>query len=161
MNKKDAAALVGVSERMIEMHAKAGRISVSYVRGPRGDVADYDERELKKLKAEVDRRRAARPAVTQDDPAPDPQTQALALRSALQPLEMLRQVLSLTPAGKSQPAADVGSKIMLSLPDAAALSSLSENYLRGAIRQGKLKAKIIGRGWKVKRVDLDAFVRKL
>jgi hypothetical protein len=33
--------------------------------------------------------------------------------------------------------------------------------LRDAIKSSKLKAKIIGRGWKVKRQDLDDFIKKL
>ncbi len=52
-------------------------------------------------------------------------------------------------------------KLTLSLTEAALLSGLSRNHLREAIGAGKLKAKIIGRGWKVKRPDLDLYVRKL
>ena len=62
---------------------------------------------------------------------------------------------------KVQPQADVGAKIMLTLADAAALSSLSENHLREAIKAKKLKGRIIGRGYKIKRVDLDAYIKKL
>ncbi len=52
-------------------------------------------------------------------------------------------------------------KMTLNLVEAAQVSGLSRNHLREAIHAGKLKAKIIGRGWKVKRTDLDAYVRKL
>jgi excisionase family DNA binding protein len=41
---------------------------------------------------------------------------------------------------------------------AAQLSGLSHNHLREAIREGKLKGRIIGRGFKVKRSALDAQV---
>ena len=58
-------------------------------------------------------------------------------------------------------AAEVAHKIMLTLPEAAVLTSLSRNHLREAISKGKLKARIIGRGWRVKRSDLDAYVKKL
>jgi len=50
---------------------------------------------------------------------------------------------------------------MLTLADAAALSSLSENHLREAIKAKKLKGRIIGKGYKIKRVDLDAYIKKL
>jgi excisionase family DNA binding protein len=50
---------------------------------------------------------------------------------------------------------------MLTLQEAAALSNLSRAHLRQAIRCGKLKAKIIGRGWRIKRADLDTYVRAL
>jgi excisionase family DNA binding protein len=45
--------------------------------------------------------------------------------------------------------------------EAAQLSGLSRGHLREAIDAGKLKARIIGRGWRVKRDDLDAYVKKL
>jgi excisionase family DNA binding protein len=37
----------------------------------------------------------------------------------------------------------------------------SRNHVVEAIHAGKLKAKIIGPGWRVKRDDLDAYVLKL
>jgi excisionase family DNA binding protein len=51
--------------------------------------------------------------------------------------------------------------LTLSLAEASQLSGLSRNHLRQAIEEKKLKARIIGRGWRVKRDDLDAYVRKL
>jgi len=56
---------------------------------------------------------------------------------------------------------DIAQKIMLTLPEAALLTSLSRNHLRQAIEEKKLRARIIGRGWRVKRDDLDAYVKKL
>ena len=50
---------------------------------------------------------------------------------------------------------------MLTLADCAALSSLSEHHLSEAVKAGRLKGKIIGRGYKVKRVDLNAYVKRL
>jgi excisionase family DNA binding protein len=45
--------------------------------------------------------------------------------------------------------------------EASQLSGLSRRILRQAIEEKKLKARIIGRGWRVKRADLDAYVMKL
>jgi excisionase family DNA binding protein len=56
---------------------------------------------------------------------------------------------------------DIAHKIILTLAEAAALTNLSRNHLRQAIEEKKLKARIIGRGWRVKRDDLDAYVKKL
>jgi excisionase family DNA binding protein len=39
--------------------------------------------------------------------------------------------------------------------------SLQRATLREAIDARKLKAKIIGRAWRVKRVDLDEYIEKL
>ncbi len=52
-------------------------------------------------------------------------------------------------------------KLMLTLTEAALLAGLSRGHLRAAIGAGKLKAQIIGRGWRVKRPDLDRYVAKL
>ncbi len=52
-------------------------------------------------------------------------------------------------------------KLTLSLSEASHLSGLSRGYLQQAIKAGKLKAKILGRGWRVKRNDLDNWVKKL
>jgi excisionase family DNA binding protein len=57
--------------------------------------------------------------------------------------------------------ADLSHKLTLSLPEAARVSGLSVNHLRGAIHDGKLKAKIVGRGWKVKPEELRAYVAKI
>jgi hypothetical protein len=54
-----------------------------------------------------------------------------------------------------------GQKILLSLKDCHILTGLSGQYLREQIQIGKLKGRIIGKGYKVKRTDLDAFIRKL
>jgi excisionase family DNA binding protein len=162
MNKQDAADFLGVSTRMIEQHAKRGRLSVRYVKGQRGDVADYDESELRALRAEHDSKRAPRPSVSRDSPeTPEQGSQSIARLSDVRAPEFLQGLLALAAGRKSQPRADVGSKIMLTLADAAELSSLSENHLREAIRAGKLKGRIIGRGYKIKRVDLDSYIKKL
>jgi excisionase family DNA binding protein len=50
---------------------------------------------------------------------------------------------------------------MLSLAEASQLSGLSREHLREAIEEKKLKARIIGGGWRVKRDDLDLYVKKL
>jgi len=57
--------------------------------------------------------------------------------------------------------ADLAAKLMLSLSECSRLSGLSRNHLRQAIEDKKLKARIIGKGWRVKRSDLDAYVQKL
>lgn len=59
------------------------------------------------------------------------------------------------------PHAALGEKLLLSLPEAAALTGLSRAFLKTAIHDGALVAKPIGRLWRVKRADLDAFVAAL
>jgi excisionase family DNA binding protein len=63
-------------------------------------------------------------------------------------------------AARTQPV-PVFEKLTLSLAEASQLSGLSRNHLRQAIEEKKLKARIIGRGWRVKREDLEVYVKKL
>jgi len=56
---------------------------------------------------------------------------------------------------------DLAHKLTLSLMEAAQLSGFSHNHLRQANEEKKLRAWIIGRGWRVKREDLEAYVKKL
>jgi excisionase family DNA binding protein len=77
----------------------------------------------------------------------------IAALAALRPLQL--------PAKPAPSIADLAHKLMLTLPEAAALSNLSRNHLRQAIKSGSLKARKIGRGWRIKRADLDAYVSAL
>ena len=74
-------------------------------------------------------------------------------------LEALRS--SNPPPTATVSVADVAHKIMLTLPEATMLTGLSRNHLRQAIEKGLLKGKLIERGWRVKRADLDDYVENL
>lgn len=65
-----------------------------------------------------------------------------------------------TPLSKA-PLASPGEKLLLTLPEAAALTGLSRAFLKKAISDGALVAKPIGRLWRVKRSDLDTFIAAL
>ena len=59
------------------------------------------------------------------------------------------------------PAVPLADNLTLNLQEAALLSGLARGHLREAITAKKLKARIIGRGFRVKRSDLDSYVAKL
>jgi excisionase family DNA binding protein len=161
--KKEAAEYLGISTRQLENYAKQGKLSVRYERGPTGDQAVYDEKELRQLRAELDTRRAPRPAVVpESDESHEQEPRSLARLSDVAPLAFLQQIAATIREGQKAPAsASVGEKIMLTLADASALTSLSKGFLTDAIHKKKLRAQKLGRGWKIKRTDLDAFVKKL
>ena len=100
------------------------------------------------------------------DPAP---TETLALAPAQPPDLVERLVLALEamrdgdrPAhAAALSAADLAHKLLLTIGEAAALSGLSRGHLLKAVRGGNLVAKKIGRGWRVRREDLEAYVRNL
>jgi excisionase family DNA binding protein len=164
MNKKDAAAYLGISTRALEGHAQKGHVSVRYVKGKTGDVADFNEEELHKFRAQLESQRAPRPfVVSYDSPeSHEAEARSLARLSDVAPLAILEHLAATLRDGAAATArATIGEMIMLTLADASALTNLSKGFLVEAIHEGKLKAKKLGRGWKIKRTDLDAYIRKL
>jgi excisionase family DNA binding protein len=83
------------------------------------------------------------------------------LVAALEALRSSGVGSSAPPIRQSISVADIAHKLLLTLPEAAALSNLSRGFLLKAIREGKLKAQKIGRGWRIKNSDLEIYVRDL
>jgi excisionase family DNA binding protein len=162
MTKEDAAAFLGVSTRAIERYTSSGRLSVRYEKGKTRPRAIYNKEELIQLKAELENPSLIRPQVQQPG-ASNNQSLAIApTKPDTQFAEFVGVVASAFEQARSHhvivPLAD---KLTLNLQEAAALSGLSKQRLRDAIREKKLKAQIIGRGWRVKRDDLEAYIKKL
>jgi excisionase family DNA binding protein len=157
MNKKETAELLGVSVRLVERYAGDGRLGeVSYVRGRTGKQADFARDAVERLKAELE---------SVDTQLEGPNRRATGLVASSDAARLLAALEAIASREQTRAglvaAAGLGEKIMLTLADAAALSSLSTGHLREAVRAGQLKGKIIGRGWKIKRADLDLYVKKL
>ena len=53
MNKAEACQFLKVSERSLARYAAQGKIGVTYQKGKRGNVALYDDEDLKRLKEEL------------------------------------------------------------------------------------------------------------
>lgn len=168
MNKEEAAAYLGISVRTLQRHVQRGEIAVAYVRGRRGDEATFDEAELSRFKKTLDQPTyvtRATPSVTGGTGGAASSVQALARRDdgaawiAEQFSMLLAQGAAM--ASHARPVVAVADKLTLSLVEAAQLAGLSRGHLREAIHTGKLKARIIGRGFKVKRADLEAYIKKL
>jgi hypothetical protein len=147
MNKKEVAEFLSVSTRIIEKYASEGRLGeVTYVRGKTGKQAEYDREAVETLKAILESPDTAL-AVAK---TPDARLIVASLIEAMASREESRSV-----------SIRVSEKLLLNLNDCRSLTGLSDKNLRDAVKSGGLKAKIIGRGWKVKRQDLDNFVSNL
>jgi excisionase family DNA binding protein len=146
MNKKEVAEFLKVSTRIVEKYASEGRLSeVTYIRGKTGKQAEYDREAVENLKRTLE--------------SPDT---SLATRSPDARLFAAQLVKALTNREQSRSEAiRTSEKILLNLNDCRLLTGLSDANLRDAIHDGKLKGKIIGRGWKIKRQDLDEFINNL
>jgi excisionase family DNA binding protein len=131
----------------------------------------FNEGELERLKKELDEFMpetwpGAKSLVPQETETPlevSAETSALAPAQVMEFGERLIAALRALrqPTQECMTVADMAHKLMLTLPEASALSNLSRSHLREALKRGKLKGKIIGRGWRIKRADLDTYVRAL
>jgi excisionase family DNA binding protein len=169
MNKQEAADYLDVSTRAIERYTAKGRLTPAYEKGRTGLAPVYDKAQLDELKKEMDTP-SPRPVVGVVKPDKLDRRdkagtgKALALRGlGLGKSEALAELIAAIEAARSaaRPYAPLEAKLTLNLSEASALSGLSRHHLREAIDAGKLKARIIGRGWRVKRADLETYVRKL
>jgi excisionase family DNA binding protein len=185
ITKEQAAKILRTSTRGVERLVSRGKLHVTpeKVEGRTRLQPMYDEQLVQTLAAEMTPDAASiatngdgelatnkdsgdtHPSEIDDAPTAKP-TQALQRAPSEQSMTMFVAALSdalreaQTP-GNGVSAVPLRDKLTLSIDEAAALAGLSANHIYVAIRKGNLKAKIIGRGWRVKRPDLDAYVKKL
>jgi len=169
MNKQEAAEFLGVSVRALERYMQQGRVGGRYEKGKTRPTLVFDKAELEAFKAEIDQK-LYKPVVESSNPD-NPATSETALarlsenvpaESNLAGVERLAAVLEAILERQSQHiSAPAHHKLLLTLPEAQALTGLSRTILREAIYEGTLKAQIIGRAWRVKRTDLESYVEKL
>lgn len=159
MKKAEACELLKISDRSLARYAAQGKIAVTYHKGKRGNVAEYNDDDVKRLKDELAAPVGARkPAVERVSNPDNTSLQTMSdFGDALQAALMRIASDARTPPAQ----VEIAFKLLLTLKEASALSNLSTDYLKQAIKAGKLKAAIIGRGWKVKRAELERFISKL
>ncbi len=159
MTKQEAADYLGVTLRSIEGYAAKGKLTAGKAKGKRGDIAVFDEDELAKLKAE-------REQVVYVE---RPEQQALQMRSSpvdvATVVEQLANAIANVQTARSSnvdvPLIDLAVKHLLKVTEAQRLTGLSEETLREAIKTGALKAKKIGRAFRIKSDDLASYIKKL
>jgi excisionase family DNA binding protein len=180
LTKEQAAKRLKISVRTLQRAASAGRVKPVYHRGASGKMETFfDSDDVDRYKEELSQvvepeRKAAMVA------APTGASRALSQIGATSYVADLHDLLERLvatqerqlPPAPPAPVSDshtlsqnaplsLADKLTLNLAEASQLSGLSRGHLRQAIEEKKLKARIIGRGWRVKRDDLDAYVRKL
>jgi hypothetical protein len=162
MNKKEAAEFLGVSTRLVEKYASEGRLGeVTYIRGKTGKQAEYNRDAVEKLKTALESPDTSLATTTPDARLFVTQlVEAITTREQAN-IEAIQGLLSGNVEEPRSASVRVSEKLLLNLNDCRLLTGLSDENLRSAIKAGSLKARIIGRGWKVKRQDLDEFINNL
>jgi excisionase family DNA binding protein len=158
MRKEEAAQFIGVSVRTLQRLTQKGEIPVTYTPGKKGDEAHYDDQELlnylsRNKPASIIRPNAAPLAAVPHD-APSDMTSGVTNDAASNFLAALSSLAA--PVRLSE-------KLLLSIPEASAVSGISVDKLRADAKLGKLKTvKSVGRGLgKVRKDDLEKYVNKL
>jgi excisionase family DNA binding protein len=157
MNKEEAAQELKISVRSLQRLVQSKRISVTYRRGVSGkQEAIFSPEEIENYKRERDAEIIKPSVATTGDTAlarSDVTTGDTALAR-----NVIETIFNL---GLQKPTVAIADKPLLKLDEVSALTGLSRQLLRQAIEDGKLKSRIIGRGFRVKRDDLDEFIKKL
>ena len=182
MNKREAAEFLKVSEKTIERYKSAGKLSARLIRvtgddGKTRQVLDFKEAELERLKGELSGEKVF-PIVTdghaqtKTQTDTDGQTQLDRLNpdnieslsvGQTQTVRLISAIFERIESGfrRQMEASDRAQKLMLTIVEAAALSGLPKSFIRQSVKDGKLKAVVISRTYRIKRQDLDIFVTDL
>jgi excisionase family DNA binding protein len=159
MNKKDAADYLGIGVRSLERYTSDGKITPDKVKVKTGVALDYSEAELDRFRIEVLEAPPESPPTIASSAANVAATSANAL--ARLPRKSMAMVPVSAAEQRERPFVPIADKLLLTLSEAQAMTGLSRGVLRAAIDAGTLKAKLIGRAWRVKRTDLERYVGKL
>jgi excisionase family DNA binding protein len=154
LTKDEACQRLNCKPRTLELYTQQGKLSVHYGKGQRGKIALYDENEVEALAREIEQGNAyaQRPALALEKVA-NPANQIASIEPMIKLVEML-----------AKPRTDIAEfnlKLTLSLDEACQLSGLPRSMLRRAIDEKKLKAIRTGRGFRVRRADLESYIKKL
>jgi excisionase family DNA binding protein len=149
VNKKQVSESLGVSVRRVEQFDEKGRLGAkTYVKGKTGKEAHWESEAVERLKTEL-------------NSTDTPDTKLQTLRSPDARLFVASLVEALQSRDEQRKSVSVENKPLLKLDEAAALTGLSRQILRKAIDSEELKARIIGRAYRIKRDDLDEFIKNL
>jgi excisionase family DNA binding protein len=151
MNKIEASKELNISVRSLQRLAQDEVLKVVYQRGASGkQEAVFDAEQIAKYKLERDK------PTDKLVKLPTYDKNTLARNDTQQFLEIFKTAIT-----SQKPIVPIADKILLTVKDCQLLTGLSEQTIRDSIRDTKLKARVIGRGFKVKRTDLDEFINKL
>ena len=179
MTKKEVSDLLGKSERTVAQYVKDGLLDVSYVKGATSDRADYDEAQVRELKAKLEAKGGSGnpESVNREAVKVVPQTSnvetslARVQGSTLKSTSNMEagqgsanfyilsdeQFKQLAPHREKESIADLALMPFLSFPQAARLFNIPEGRLRDAAKAGELKARKEGRGQQVRADDVRAW----
>ena len=159
LSKQEAAEYLGVSLRTLERYIKKNLIAVKYVKSGTGRKAVFFKSELDELKTQLDTE-SFKPTVEEEK---QEETAIITTQETPNFLALQKSIIEtvISEFDRYSSQVRISEKILLNLKEAQKLTGLSREVLRQAIKEEKLKAKMIGNSWKIKRADLDSFIENL
>ncbi len=187
ITKAQAQEILGGSERKIERLVKSGKLPVAqYQKGARKPTPYFDQAQVEALKDDAPNLNFTSliendtETVKASDRQNDTDFSRALVKTPLaifpnQALEIpelqtrLVEALEAIAAQNDKPQTvkptlaltELSAKLLLTLSECTALTGLSRTILKAAIDKGDLKASQIGRAYRIKRVDLDAYLKSL
>lgn len=191
ITKSQAQEILGGSERKIERLVKSGKLPVAhYEKGARKPTPFFNQADVESLKDEALNPSVAALS-TETDTTTDESDKTTkrqndnpsnhALVKAAQPFRLgqTQETSELTArlvealetlaaqSDKAQsvkttlPLSDLSVKLLLTLPECSALTGLSRATIKAVIDAESLPAKQMGKAWRVKRADLEQWIKSL
>ena len=173
MNKQEAAKFLGVSVRALERYVQQGRISVKYEKGKTRPTANFEQAELETLREEltqpsvkpafesrqISTERRQEIGITVQTPGEITEFDEISEIATVNKLASI--IEGFLDQDNNQPKISVAEKLLLTIAEAQTLTGLSKEFLKNSISSNNLKAKLIGKSWRIKRSDLDEYIEKL
>ncbi|WP_373546486.1 helix-turn-helix domain-containing protein [Chamaesiphon sp.] len=131
-------------------------------------IATYDPDDLDKLKTELQiptikptvSDAALTPTVTDTERGEMSGIVGVLMRLT-NPIERLIDALDRRATLESKPHVPIADKLLLTMPEVQALTGLSREILTKAIDAGNLPTRIMGKGYRFKRKDIEEYIDKL
>jgi hypothetical protein len=156
LNKEQAAAALGITVRTLQRHMAAHRIGFAMRRTATGEEATFSDEEVERFKAERDAlTTVVTPALNVSEVVRDAPSEVIQRTGNIPDGAMLVSVLREAANAPHAPC------MLLSVKDAATFSGLSSSRIVRAIHGGQLDGRKIGRGFKLRPVDVSEFVRQV
>ncbi|HWQ36939.1 MAG TPA: helix-turn-helix domain-containing protein [Blastocatellia bacterium] len=161
MTKKEAAELLGVSERAIERYTAKGLLAPRYERreGQGQRLAAFDPKQVRLLKRQMEN--GTRAALARPDSSARPATSRHVALSPPGGAPAAEQFIAAIAGLARSAALPLDRKLGLGIAEAAELTGLPARFIRRAIKAKRLKATRPGRAWHIKRRDLDQWYARL
>lgn len=171
MNKEQAAEYLGFSVKNLQRLMTEKKIQFTYIKGKNGQQADFDQAELDRYKAEQEKQNnIISPSIAVGDNL----STALSSHSSKGSSMVIntsefKTILEKLVDGLNQhnkqlntiPIDQLSFKMMLTLDEATLLSGAPLGIIKKAIKKGGLKGIKLGRVWRVRREDLETWVKGL